>query len=79
MSLGEGLENLSIGQKSKNTEDPVAKAIRNGKVPTVRDVKMSLKVLYNSLTLGLKCPTFLGYLGLVEEFNACYAPYGNSA
>jgi hypothetical protein len=45
MSMGEGLENLTVGQKSRNIEDPVAKAIRRGKAPTVRDVKMSLKVL----------------------------------
>ncbi|KAF8809119.1 hypothetical protein BYT27DRAFT_7095073 [Phlegmacium glaucopus] len=49
MSLGEDLENLSVDQKSKNIEDPVAKAIRSGKAPTVKDVKMSLKVLLKTL------------------------------
>ena len=44
MSLGKGLEKLPTDPKSRDIEDPVAKAIRNGKAPTIRDVKMSLKV-----------------------------------
>ena len=46
MSLGKGLEKLPTDPKSRNIEDPVAKAIRSGKAPTIRDVKMSLKVKY---------------------------------
>jgi hypothetical protein len=46
MSLGKGLEKLPIDPKRRNIEDPVAKAIRSGKAPTIRDVKMSLKVRY---------------------------------
>jgi meiosis-specific protein len=53
MSLGEGLEKLTIDPKGRNSEDPVAKAIRSGKAPTLRDVKMSLKVL--SSHIGLRC------------------------
>ncbi len=44
MSLGDSLKNLAINGKSKYREDPVAQAIRNGKTPTLKEVKMSVKV-----------------------------------
>ena len=76
MSLGKGLEKLPKDPKSRNIEDPVAKAIRNGKAPTVRDVKMSLKVrsFHKILVRGISLN-----LGLVEDSNACHASYGDSA
>jgi hypothetical protein len=76
MSLGKGLEKLP---KSRNIEDPVARAIRSGKAPTVRDVKMSLKVRYLSFYIDLRRQFFLPNLGIVEDFNACHASYGDSA
>jgi hypothetical protein len=77
MSLGKGLEKLPKDPKSRIIEDPVAKAIRSGKAPTVRDVKMSLKVRYfhNILIWGV---FIILTLGLVEDFNACHASYGDS-
>lgn len=44
MSLGESLQNMSLDRKNKAQEDPVARAIKNGKVPTLKEVKMSVKV-----------------------------------
>ena len=80
MSFGENLENLSIDRKNRNIEDPVAKAIRGGKAPTIRDVKMSVKVLFSFIIYwpGVS-PPFLLYLGFVKDFNACYASYGDPA
>lgn len=43
MSLGDDLMNLSISGKKK-TSDPVADATRKGKIPTLGEVKRSLKV-----------------------------------
>ena len=79
MSLGNGLEKLPLDPKRRNIEDPVAKAIRSGKAPTVRDVKMSLKVRYFIICCSEVSLSFLPNLGLVEDFNACHAPYGDSA
>jgi len=45
MTLGESLENMSLNRKNREQEDPVARAIRNGKAPTLKEVKMSVKVL----------------------------------
>lgn len=77
MSLGEGSKSSSIDQKLRNVEDPVAKAIRSGKAPTNKDVKMSLKVL--SLILSKAPPAFSFCIGLIEDFNAFHASYGGSA
>ncbi|CAA7271513.1 unnamed protein product [Cyclocybe aegerita] len=40
MSLGDGLKRMSL-RNQKDVEDPVAKAIKNGKAPTLKDVKSS--------------------------------------
>lgn len=61
MSLGKGLEKLPLGAKNRNIEDPVAKAIRSGKAPTVRDVKMSLKVSY----------FYIVFIIILTQFRSC--------
>ena len=43
MSLAGG-QNLRSNKKDGTVEDPVAKAIKNGRAPTLKDVKMSVKV-----------------------------------
>ena len=43
MSLGEDMMNLSLAGSKKGC-DPVADAMRNGKIPTLGEVKRSLKV-----------------------------------
>lgn len=44
MSLGDELTKLSISGKRREREvDPVAEATKNGKVPTLGEVKRSLK------------------------------------
>ncbi|KAF9475066.1 DNA-binding protein [Pholiota conissans] len=41
---------VSLAEKQKkNAEDPLARAIKNGKPPTLRDVKMSVKALLKTL------------------------------
>jgi len=44
MSLGGGRDSFSKHSR-ENNEDPVAKAIKKGEVPTLRDVKLSVKVM----------------------------------
>ena len=38
------LMSLAEGQKDR-ADDPIAKALKNGKTPTLKDVKMSVKVI----------------------------------
>ena len=52
MSLGADLMKLSISAK-KETTDPVVAAARQGKVPTLGDVKRSLKACGTIHTLYL--------------------------
>jgi hypothetical protein len=49
MSLGESLKKMTLNGKGKNREDPVAQAIANGKTPTLKEVKMSVKVFPPSI------------------------------
>ncbi|KIM48812.1 hypothetical protein M413DRAFT_86715 [Hebeloma cylindrosporum] len=48
MSLGDGHNSFSKHSR-KTKEDPIAKAIKNGKAPTLRDVKLSVKTLLKTL------------------------------
>lgn len=48
MSLGEDMMNLSLSG-SKQSQDPVADATRRGKIPTLGEVKRSLKVGFSRL------------------------------
>ncbi|OSD08508.1 DNA-binding protein [Trametes coccinea BRFM310] len=48
MSLGEDMMNLSLSG-SRRSQDPVADAARRGKVPTLGEVKRSLKALIKNL------------------------------
>ncbi|KAI0780584.1 HORMA domain-containing protein [Trametes elegans] len=48
MSLGEDMMNLSLAGSKKRC-DPVADATRNGKIPTLGEVKRSLKALIKNL------------------------------
>jgi hypothetical protein len=43
MSLGDGLQKMNLKGKNRRG-DPVAEAAKKGKVPTLRDVKKSVKV-----------------------------------
>jgi len=45
MSLDESLQKMSLNRKNKEWEDPVTRAIKSGKTPTLKEVKMSVKVL----------------------------------
>lgn len=47
MSLGEDMMNLSLSGTNKPS-DPVADATRRGKIPTLGEVKRSLKVSINT-------------------------------
>ena len=47
MSLGEDMMNLSLSATDKS-HDPVADATRRGKIPTLGEVKRSLKVSINT-------------------------------
>lgn len=49
MSLADG-PNVSL-DKRKAVEDPVSKAIMKGRTPTLKDVKMSVKVPKDLLTI----------------------------
>ena len=66
MSLGKGLEKSPLDINGRNIEDPVAKAIRSGKAPTIRDVKMSLKVSYfhHILVWGV-------FIIILTQFRSC--------
>jgi len=44
MSLEGGRGSFSKHSREKN-EDPIAKAIKKGEAPTLRDVKLSVKVI----------------------------------
>ena len=48
MSLGDELKNLSLNGKTKKQVDAVSQAIEQGRPPTVRDVKKSVKVVPSS-------------------------------
>jgi hypothetical protein len=52
MSLGETMKKMTFNGESKRREDPVAHAIRNGKTPTLKEVKMSVKVFPPSILIG---------------------------
>ncbi|TFK94784.1 HORMA-domain-containing protein [Polyporus arcularius HHB13444] len=50
MTLGDEMSNLSLsGSGSRKAHDPVAEATKRGKVPTLGDVKRSLKTLIKNL------------------------------
>ncbi|PCH37883.1 hypothetical protein WOLCODRAFT_96043 [Wolfiporia cocos MD-104 SS10] len=49
MSLDADLEKMSISGSSRQTSDPVADATRKGRVPTLGEVKRSLKALVKNL------------------------------
>jgi meiosis-specific protein HOP1 len=49
MSLGDGHNSFSK-HSGQNNEDPIAKAIKKGKPPTLRDVKLSVKVILSMLS-----------------------------
>lgn len=44
MSLGEDLEKLSLGDGGHSSKDPILLASAEGRLPTFKDVKKSLKV-----------------------------------
>ena len=58
MSLGESLKKMTVIGKTKNREDPVAQAIRNGKTPTLKEVKMSVKVSLPLILTGIGIHAF---------------------
>lgn len=62
MSLDESLKKMTLNGKSKKREDPVAQALRNGKTPTLKEVKMSVKVLPLSII------SVTGYDAVVDTF-----------
>ncbi len=66
MTLGEDLMNLSIS--GCKHADPVANATKKGKVPTLGEVKRSLKVC-NSLTKSFTVLMLLTSVGPDQEFN----------
>lgn len=47
MTLGDGLEKMSLKDKKDHSDDPVTKAAKSGKAPTLLDVKKSVKVCTN--------------------------------
>ena len=49
MSLGDGHKSFSKHSR-QNNEDPIATAIKKGKAPTLRDVKLSVKVILSMLS-----------------------------
>ncbi|KAL0946558.1 hypothetical protein HGRIS_012763 [Hohenbuehelia grisea] len=48
MTLGDELRNLSLGGKA-DPVDPMAEAVKKGKAPTLRDVKLSVKRMLKAL------------------------------
>jgi len=57
MSLGDGHNSFSK-HSGQNNEDPIAKAIKKGKAPTLRDVKLSVKVISSMLSFLCSILTF---------------------
>lgn len=52
MSLGDGLQKMNLKDKCRREDDPVADAAKRGKVPTLKDVKKSVKVWLRSIHLS---------------------------
>ena len=62
MSLDESLKKMSLNGQGKKREDPVAHALKSGKTPTLKEVKMSVKVFSLSIVL------VAGSDGVVDTF-----------
>ncbi|TFK30204.1 DNA-binding protein [Coprinopsis marcescibilis] len=49
MTLGGDLQNMSLNNSGRRQKDPVADAIQNGRLPTLREVKKSVKTMMKTL------------------------------
>ncbi|KAG2020134.1 hypothetical protein CC2G_005502 [Coprinopsis cinerea AmutBmut pab1-1] len=49
MTLGNDLENMSLNGSSHRPKDPVAEAVHQGRLPTLREVKKSVKTMMKTL------------------------------
>lgn len=49
MSLGDGLQKMSLKETGGHDDDPTTEAARRGVAPTLRDVKKSVKVAIRKL------------------------------
>ncbi|KAH6918332.1 hypothetical protein BKA70DRAFT_1246890 [Coprinopsis sp. MPI-PUGE-AT-0042] len=49
MTLGEDLEKMTLGGPGRRKQDPVAEAVQKGRLPTVREVKKSVRTMVKTL------------------------------
>ena len=61
MTLGNDLENMSLNGSSHRPKDPVAEAVHQGRLPTLREVKKSVKVRIDSSARALFLIAFSDY------------------
>ena len=74
MSYGNRLQKTPARDAKRIGGDPVAEAIMGGKVPTLRDVKRSVKVRKISSACLELDHIFL--VGIAEDINTCHGKHG---
>jgi hypothetical protein len=77
MSYGNRLQKTPSRDTRRLNGDPVAEAILNGKVPTLRDVKRSVKVRKISITCWELDHRFL--VGIAKDIDPCHGKHGSVA
>lgn len=77
MSFGNPLQKTHSRGTKRFVADPVTEATMKGKVPTLRDVKRSVKVCKIVNACGALDHVFLA--GLAEDINTCHVAHGRAA
>lgn len=77
MSLGEDIQRMSLNGEDGSRPDPVAQAAKDGKVPTLGEVKRSVKVSKVFFSGSSMYSSSL-FIGAREETYTCYDSNGPS-